>query len=266
MCEARDGVLHYLKVITFSLTSVQWGELKDAALAGTLGAGTLVATGSVLLAGPVVLGRHWLMRVLWIFALIGGAFAATIITSSAPGSFALGWLGLEAQSRCLAELLVVLVGALFMGSFAQRVVHLAVFASSFLATFYALQAGTPLLVPILSEQLHLSVEQRTIELAVVGTALIGGFLFASCASALLDAVCALLGALLVAHGGLELAQAGGWIDSGLAATLNLARYSDHYTLAFSVLLFLGRLWCTGGIGREKPAAPPRREDSSLIMR
>jgi len=153
-CAARDVALHYISYVTLSLHEVPTGQLTS----GTIADSTLLAAGLALLLGPALFGKDWVLRVLWLFALIVGALGSSMLISSGQGKFALSCLGLASTGtkRCLAELAVLLVGAISAGSLAMKLVGLSVGLAAGLAAFYALQTLAPLVMPLVESELILA--------------------------------------------------------------------------------------------------------------
>ena len=265
LCELRAVVFAYLKLMSAYLVEADLAELKSQLLTRSFSAGTLMVVGAAFVLGPVLLGKDWIMRTLYLSAALVGA----VFTSISLSGWAQGYAGLvvsmaklDEEGACAFALINVVLGALVTASAATKVVGLAIFGvGAFAVGSFSYSAIPAYVVPFVSQQFpDVVLQQWHTYAAVALLALAGGYVFTGLAFAVVDFLLGAIGAYLVSDGTIELALANNLVPPDLLASMQLEANLKYYVLALAGLIFFVRVKLV-----ERPRSG-RSEYSELIGR
>lgn len=130
-----------------------------------------VAVGSALLLAPVMLGPSWPTYLIFVLSFMLGAILAN--------KFLVAWLTSANGARCASGLLMTTAIAVGLGFFSLSAANYAFFALGAAMGGFGAHHVSGLIVPMLSEEHAIQVEQQYVQVAVVVAAILSGWYLSS---------------------------------------------------------------------------------------
>ena len=268
-CDADALLNDYLTLLLELRLEIDVADLKAAAL--TASTTTLAVLGAALLFARIIGGERWILSMISLVAGLAGAATANEFLRGAFASLfdaTASTFGLTAEYKCVASMVILLLAGLSAGSFATKVVGLALWGVGALGVGYGAWLASGVVVPYLSTALApdgadpIVIAPMAVYAGVGVCAFIGGYLVNAIAPGLIDLAVAFVGAFLLSHAALQTFLANEAAIVASVPALAALKISQYY-IAYLFVVALALLALRSKLVKDEPRG---RNGDSLIMR